>query len=406
MICDVLPSCSNTVLCCSSLTCWMDGHTMQEPVDHDANEATVSDDDSALEGVSPQEAAAQRALIRKKNLEASLGIETDFAPDITFAEEAYDDPSELFNEAGMPIEPFHLKREREDGYFDGDGNYVVFKFDEVKDAWVDSLEEGPLRERAKCGNIGDTTMDESDLEDIDLVDYKKNLTELLEDGETVVDGLRRLARRRDSDLETKELGKKAAKLLEKQRQVPAQNRLAFDKLTEYSSLLMAYGECNIYNLTKERMLEDIQKEMAESQQDENGQQLDQPSELDQKQLSPTGPTDDIDTLAKESLHGVAAEPNALPASNELTQETDNKMDASCNEDSDSGTTGPHETQPQETAAGQDGQTSNLEGYVFDSDSGKYYNSEKGYYYDPSTELYGNASTGVWYKLVNGAFEAV
>ena len=49
---------------------------------------------------------------------------------------------QAFNEAGIAFEPFHLKKEREEGYFDTDGNYIQYKLDEVKDAWLDSLAEG------------------------------------------------------------------------------------------------------------------------------------------------------------------------------------------------------------------------------------------------------------------------
>lgn len=49
---------------------------------------------------------------------------------------------QAFNEAGVAFEPFHLKKEREEGYFDADGNYIQYKLDEVKDAWLDSLSDG------------------------------------------------------------------------------------------------------------------------------------------------------------------------------------------------------------------------------------------------------------------------
>ena len=51
---------------------------------------------------------------------------------------------QAFNEAGVAFEPFHLKKEREEGYFDPDGNYIQYKLDEVKDAWLDSLADGTL----------------------------------------------------------------------------------------------------------------------------------------------------------------------------------------------------------------------------------------------------------------------
>eukprot|EP00775_Hariotina_reticulata_P001130 gene1130-1466_t len=55
------------------------------------------------------------------------------------AEEEYDEPEELFTSDGIPIEPFHLRRERAEGFFDGEGNYVEYKLEPEGDAWLDSL---------------------------------------------------------------------------------------------------------------------------------------------------------------------------------------------------------------------------------------------------------------------------
>lgn len=49
---------------------------------------------------------------------------------------------QAYNEAGVAFEPFHLRKERQEGCFDAEGNYVLFKLDEVKDAWLDSLKAG------------------------------------------------------------------------------------------------------------------------------------------------------------------------------------------------------------------------------------------------------------------------
>lgn len=42
-----------------------------------------------------------------------------------------DSPQEDFDEEdeGVTIEPFNLKQEREEGYFDADGNYVEYRND-------------------------------------------------------------------------------------------------------------------------------------------------------------------------------------------------------------------------------------------------------------------------------------
>ena len=42
----------------------------------------------------------------------------------------------------MPLEPFSLRREREAGYFDEDGNYVAYRDAEADDAWLRTLPRG------------------------------------------------------------------------------------------------------------------------------------------------------------------------------------------------------------------------------------------------------------------------
>jgi hypothetical protein len=46
---------------------------------------------------------------------------------------------QLFNDSGIPIEPFHLRRERESGYFDAAGNYVPYPED-LEDDWLKELQ--------------------------------------------------------------------------------------------------------------------------------------------------------------------------------------------------------------------------------------------------------------------------
>lgn len=48
-------------------------------------------------------------------------------------------PWQLFTSDGIPIEPFHLRRERAEGFFDAEGNYVEYKLEPESDAWLDSL---------------------------------------------------------------------------------------------------------------------------------------------------------------------------------------------------------------------------------------------------------------------------
>ena len=73
----------------------------------------------------------------------------------------------------MPIEPFHLRQEREAGFFDDEGNYIAYKDNLPEDAWLESLPKGtpmalvdavhwalvgpfPLRQEGKAGFFGKT----------------------------------------------------------------------------------------------------------------------------------------------------------------------------------------------------------------------------------------------------------
>ena len=51
-----------------------------------------------------------------------------FLAAVTGAEEGMQDSREHFNETGVPIEPFNLDREREEGQFDAGGGYIPNNF--------------------------------------------------------------------------------------------------------------------------------------------------------------------------------------------------------------------------------------------------------------------------------------
>lgn len=62
--------------------------------------------------------AARRAQARRNHLLAGFEAGGGVVGGGEQGEEEYDEPEEAFNDGGVPIEPFHLKRERELGYFD------------------------------------------------------------------------------------------------------------------------------------------------------------------------------------------------------------------------------------------------------------------------------------------------
>ncbi|GFR52116.1 hypothetical protein Agub_g14629, partial [Astrephomene gubernaculifera] len=95
-------------------------------------------------------AAAAAAVAAAVTVTGVVGAEDVSLPDdLAAAEEDYEEPEELFNEAGIPFEPFHLRAEREAGYFDAEGNYLEYRLDAAdRDAWLDSVMDEHRQVRA------------------------------------------------------------------------------------------------------------------------------------------------------------------------------------------------------------------------------------------------------------------
>ena len=96
--------------------------------------------------IDPQAAAKKRAA-RRQEAAAAAAVAAALSEGGEEREEdaEEDDPEESvgYNEAGeaVPLEPFNLSREREEGYFDADGSYVEYRLDGLTDAWLEELSE-------------------------------------------------------------------------------------------------------------------------------------------------------------------------------------------------------------------------------------------------------------------------
>ncbi|KAF5444167.1 hypothetical protein F2P56_036664 [Juglans regia] len=183
----------------------------------------------------PRLAAKERAKHRNQ-ITAELFTEESrgIINDVTAAEVAYMD-NENFVEDGIQMEPFNLDREREEGYFDADGNFVEYVNDtEIKDAWLDSVDVEP--KYAGKGSIVASSEDYVDeLSSEDVGKMKRRIVDLLEPGETVLQALRRL---------------KGASNNRKEK-MSAETKLVFDQLTEDAMKLMENGEYDVYHEKRE-----------------------------------------------------------------------------------------------------------------------------------------------------------
>ncbi|PRW58842.1 CD2 antigen cytoplasmic tail-binding 2 [Chlorella sorokiniana] len=232
------------------------------------------------------QAAAQRAACRRNQLLAAFdeGAGMQQGDDVE-GEEDYEDPEEMFDSVtGVPIEPFHLKREREEGYFDEDGTYVEYKRDEVEDAWADSLANVEVDEdwltrvlggrgRAEASSAAAAAAGEApDMSAEEIRERKRRIVDLLLPGENVLQALRRLAAVRQPargavttpaatsggatggspDADT------LARGALKGPAMPPAVQEKFEQLTELSSVLMDQGEYSVHSMTREQLERSIQ----------------------------------------------------------------------------------------------------------------------------------------------------
>ncbi|KAL3617272.1 hypothetical protein CASFOL_038817 [Castilleja foliolosa] len=170
----------------------------------------------------PRSAASFRAARRNKVPPELLNVEnTDLVPSIRKAEVQYKD-NETFVEEGVAMEPFNLEKEREDGYFDENGNYVEYVTkNEIKYAGKSkihmSIDEKP-----------------QELVTEELAEMNRRIADVLEPGETVLQGLRRLKGSSN-----------------KKQKMSAETKKLFDQLTEDAMKLMENGHYNVYDEKQE-----------------------------------------------------------------------------------------------------------------------------------------------------------
>ncbi|GFP98695.1 cd2 antigen cytoplasmic tail-binding protein 2 [Phtheirospermum japonicum] len=182
----------------------------------------------------PRSAASVRAVRRKDVPPELLNVEnTDLVPDVRKAEVQYKD-NDTFDEEGVAMEPFNLEKEREDGYFDENGNYVEYaNKNEIKDAWLDSVD---VCEKYAGKSKIHMSIDEKPQELVreELAEMNRRIADVLEPGETVLRGLRRLKGSSN-----------------KKQKMSAETKKLFDQLTEDAMKLMENGDYNVYDEKQE-----------------------------------------------------------------------------------------------------------------------------------------------------------
>ncbi|KAJ3677297.1 hypothetical protein LUZ60_003021 [Juncus effusus] len=320
--------------------------------------AKVDDDLDSL--INPDVAAKRRAKRRKPNKE-----DVEVQVDLSKAEIRYQE-NVNFVEDGIQIEPFNLDNEREEGYFDANGNYVEYARDnQIKDAWLDSAEidtnlAAKLKEKSKEEKEKEEEF--QDLSSDDVGKIKRKIANILQPGETIIQALKRLK------------GDKKTKMSDETKEL-------FDELTESAMKLMENGEYNAYHEERETFEREAEgyERLARAKGGSsagNGDCI----------LSETG-EDDNDILTFQ------IPPNNIN-NNDNNDKDDDDFDMFGDDEKKEGNKNDNDKQPDANLTG--GATGS--DYEYDPNSGYYYSSSLGYYYDATTGLYCSASTGTWYSF--------
>ncbi|GLI71081.1 hypothetical protein VaNZ11_015992 [Volvox africanus] len=226
-------------------------------------------------------AHTKRALDRKKR-DLEVG-DTDV---VTNTERYEEDTLEVEQEDGITFEPFNLKQEREEGYFDEDGNYVLRKQggeegDDEKDAWLNSEEakvvSDEVRRRIENQRArAEEAARRGPLTERQIAQRKADMAAMMRPGETITRALKRLGGSGGAaaaGLTHRAMGKRErARLLAQQQQQQQQGaddaggssaakdakaaaaRQQFVHMTELADELLEEGELEIYDATQEDLL--------------------------------------------------------------------------------------------------------------------------------------------------------
>ncbi|GMI88356.1 hypothetical protein like AT5G09390 [Hibiscus trionum] len=373
-----------------------------KPGEEVPNRVDIEDDAGDLKN--PRLAAKERAK-RRSQITTELFAEDGrgMLNDVSAAEISYED-NENFIDDGVQIEPFNLKKEREEGYFDAEGNFVEYVADkEIKDAWLDSV-EADVKYTGKASvttNGEDNEVAAQDLSAQDIGKIKRRIADVLEPGETVLQALRRLKGTSNN----------------RKEKMSAETKRVFDQLTEDAIKLMENGDFNVYHEKQEvfqREAEGYEKLALvrdKSLSADAGQNNSHPN------LGSDVPTDanypgETSSVLSDSAVGIS---NSNIAAVEASGNAADSYDMFADDDNDENikpSSEPNSTadiQSSSEAVNTFPETGDVHNdYVYDESSGYYYSSTLGYYYDPSTGLFCSAVSGQWYSFneATGTYDEV
>ncbi|CAA3030927.1 CD2 antigen cytoplasmic tail-binding 2 [Olea europaea subsp. europaea] len=339
----------------------------------------------------PRLAAKERTIRRNEIAEELLDDENrDFLPDIKKAEVHYMD-NETFVEEGVQIDPFNLDKEREEGYFDANGNYVEYvNENQIKDAWLDSVDV--YEKYTEKSSIPTTNDEESrDLTSEELAKIKRRIANVLEPGETVLQALRRLKGTSGN----------------KKQKMSAETKLLFDQLTDDAMKLMESGDYDVYDEKQESFQREAEGYEKLAQARMQGTSMSSRQEVSYDIFNEDAVPNGADMIRPSFMPSNVDTGASKFSISTTTDDGDDAFDMFAEDDVN--TSVNPALDGSESVSVQPSEGGDLQNdYIYDESSGYYYSSSLGYYYDPSSGLYCSAASGQWYSYneESGSYDEV
>eukprot|EP00026_Physarum_polycephalum_P012123 Phypoly_transcript_12398.p1 GENE.Phypoly_transcript_12398~~Phypoly_transcript_12398.p1 ORF type:complete len:336 (+),score=92.12 Phypoly_transcript_12398:112-1119(+) len=173
-----------------------------------------------------------------------------------------EDQEDWSDEEAPAIEPFNLRSENEEGYFDRNGNYVENKMDrEVQDAWLDEYDEKWAKKfNAKQAQKPQVSSPEDDKAvPQDRAALLKVVLEMLNPKESVTAALKRFS---GGGGAAGKKGGKGAKSAKGDTGKEGRDMDKFNKLTETADLLLSGGYSDIYSDKREDVEDTLNDEIT------------------------------------------------------------------------------------------------------------------------------------------------
>lgn len=170
----------------------------------------------------------------------------------------------------IKITPFNMREElEEDGYFDGNGNFVFKKEVDARDNWLEDVDWVEVNKRQTAHKVPDsTTNNDASYVSPDKVDLYQNLLSLMRPKETVLRSIKRMGIP-SADLKAAS----ASQRWSKKRQAVVDPSQSGDpegllRATELADQLLQSGEFDVYQMTYEQIEKLVLSEESVEPEDE------------------------------------------------------------------------------------------------------------------------------------------